>query len=92
MRNNTLLELLKKKNLTQNELAKITGISKGAISCYISGKYQPKLQNQLKIERALEIGFANPLSNLTPEEIELIYAYREHPELQAAIRRMLDIE
>lgn len=42
-------------NLKQNDLAKMTGINKSSISEYLSGNYQPKYKNILKIAQALHI-------------------------------------
>lgn len=40
-----LKSLLKKKNMTQTELSEKTGISQGAISQYLMGAYEPKIEN-----------------------------------------------
>ena len=42
-------------NLKQNDLAKMTGINKSSISEYLSGNYQPKYKNILKIAQALHM-------------------------------------
>lgn len=51
----TLKYILKEYNLKQNDLAKMTGINKSSISEYLSGNYQPKYKNILKIAQALHI-------------------------------------
>ena len=51
----TLRYILKEQNLKQNDLAKLTGINKSSISEYLSGNYQPKYKNILKIAQALHI-------------------------------------
>ena len=45
----TLKKLLQEKNMKQNELARLTKINKSSISEYLSGNYQPKYKNILKI-------------------------------------------
>ncbi|MBS6025950.1 MAG: helix-turn-helix transcriptional regulator [Paeniclostridium sordellii] len=46
-------EALKIRDMKQSELSKLTGISKGALSSYISGTYEPKQRNIYKIAEAL---------------------------------------
>lgn len=50
-----LKNILKQHNLKQNDLVKMTGINKSSISEYLSGNYQPKYKNVLKIAQALHI-------------------------------------
>lgn len=42
-------------NINQTELAEKTGISKGAISSYLSGRYKPKTETIVKIARVLNV-------------------------------------
>jgi len=53
MTSEKIIELLKKNNMTQKDLAEKTGISKGAISYYISGARTPKYDHIKKIADAL---------------------------------------
>lgn len=46
------------RNLKQADLVERTGISKGALSSYISGKYVPKQNNIYKIAKALNVNEA----------------------------------
>lgn len=50
-----LRSILKQNNLKQNDLARLTGINKSSISEYLSGNYQPKYKNIVKIAEALHI-------------------------------------
>ena len=51
----TLKKLLQEKNIKQNELARLTKINKSSISEYLSGNYQPKYKNILKIAEVLNV-------------------------------------
>ena len=51
----TLKKLLQEKNMKQNELARLTKINKSSISEYLSGNYQPKYKNILKIAEVLNV-------------------------------------
>lgn len=50
-----LKALLSERNMQQSDLVKLTGISKGAISSYLSGEYVPKQNNTYKIAKALNV-------------------------------------
>ena len=43
------------KNMKQSELVEKTGITKGAISQYLKGEYEPKQINLYKISKALQV-------------------------------------
>lgn len=53
-----LKALLSERNMQQSDLVKLTGISKGAISSYLSGEYVPKQNNTYKIAKALNVDVA----------------------------------
>ena len=53
-----LKQLLEEKGISQSELAKITGINKGALSSYISGRYKPKQTNTFLLAKALNVNEA----------------------------------
>ena len=89
----------KQQHMTLQQVADALGVTAGStVSSWESGKSEPDAATILKIGKLYQINDLYSLNENTedrpysPEEIELIYAYREHPELQAAIRRMLDIE
>ncbi|MCR4925481.1 MAG: helix-turn-helix domain-containing protein [Clostridiales bacterium] len=43
------------RNMKQADIVRLTGINKGALSSYISGKYQPKQNNIYLIAKALDV-------------------------------------
>lgn len=53
-----LKQAMELRNMKQSELVEKTGITKGAISQYLKGKYEPKQNNVYKIAKALNV---NPL-------------------------------
>ena len=78
-------EALSLRNMRQSELVEKTGITKSALSCYISGKYQPKQNNIYLMAKALHVNEAwlmgldvpmertndnNNISNLYPIELK----------------------
>lgn len=84
-------EGLQIRNMKQVELVEKTGIGKGALSSYISGKYNPKQNNIYKIAKALDVNEAwlmgydvpmeriNQLNKLevTNDELELLNNYKK---------------
>lgn len=50
-----LKEIISIRNVKQAEIVEHTGINKGALSCYISGKYLPKQDNIFKLAKFLEV-------------------------------------
>lgn len=48
-----LQELMKEKNMKQADLARATGISRGAVSNYVLGRYEPKSDIINKFAKAL---------------------------------------
>ncbi len=87
-------------NMTQDELAKRIGVSKNAISNYENGVSTPKVELLCAIMKHLEID-ANYLYDVAKDENNLrlssherkvVLAYRSHPELQAAVDRVLLLE
>lgn len=55
-------------NLKQADLVEMTGISKGALSSYLSGKYIPKQNNIFLISKALNVSEAWLMGNDVPRE------------------------
>lgn len=51
-------EAMSLRNIKQSELVEKTGISKGALSSYISGRYNPKQGNLFLLARALNVSEA----------------------------------
>lgn len=50
-----LQEIMKEKNIKQAELARMTGISRGAVSNYVLGRYEPKSDIVNKFAKALNV-------------------------------------
>lgn len=51
-------EALEIRDMKQTDLVKLTGITKGALSSYISGSYEPKQRNIYRISKALNVNEA----------------------------------
>ena len=64
-----LQKLLTEKNIKQSELARLTKINKSSISEYLSGNYQPKYKNILKIAKVLDVSPTVFLENSPDKEI-----------------------
>lgn len=56
------------RNLKQADLVEMTGISKGALSSYISGHYVPKQKNIYLISKALNVNESWLMGNDVPME------------------------
>lgn len=52
---NRIKQAMTLRRMRQADIAKQTGINKGSLSCYISGKYQPKQNNLYLIAKSLNI-------------------------------------
>ena len=74
--NNTVSDRIKEamsiKNMKQSELVEKTGISKGALSSYIAGRYIPKQTNTYKIAKALEVDVSWLMGNDVPMEPKML--------------------
>ena len=91
-----LQEIMNKRGMKQAELARLTGISRGAISNYVLGRYEPKSDIINKFAKALDCsemwlwGYDVPMqrqettssneSNLTVGEELLLELFRQIPE------------
>lgn len=51
----TFRELLKKKNVTQEELAVAIGVRQSAVSAWVCGKTQPRTRHLIKIAKVLGV-------------------------------------
>ena len=65
---NRIKEAMALRGLKQSELAEKTGISKGALSSYISGRYLPKQNNIYLISQALSVSESWLMGNDVPME------------------------
>lgn len=67
-----LMEAMNKRHISQSELARASGITEGAISSYISGRYKPKRDSVAMLAKALNInpvwlsGFDVDMENSLP--------------------------
>lgn len=53
-----IAEAMRIRNISQSKLTRDTGISKGAISSYLSGRYEPKQDSIYKLAKALNVNEA----------------------------------
>lgn len=65
-----LKEIIEIRNIKQVELMERTGISKGALSSYLSGRYIPKQENVYKLAKALGVNPAWLMGRDVPMEID----------------------
>ena len=65
-----LQEIISIRNIKQVELIEKTGISKGALSSYISGRYVPKQDNIYKLAKALNVNPAWLMGLDVPMELK----------------------
>lgn len=63
-----LKEAMALRGCKQAELVEKTGINKGALSCYISGKYKPKQNNVYLLAKALDVSEAWLMGADVPKE------------------------
>ncbi len=63
-----IVEGLSIRNMKQVDIIEATGINKGALSSYISGKYEPKQTNIYKIAKALDVNEAWLMGHDVPME------------------------
>ncbi len=59
------------RDMKQADLVNLSGISKGALSSYISGTYEPKQRNIYKIAKALNVSEAWLMGYDVPMEKEI---------------------
>ena len=83
--------------ITQDELANIVGVKKTSISNYEVNTNSPPEKVIIKLMEALDcdanylFGGCDEQIIVTPHEQKLIKAYRQMPEMQPAIDKLLDI-
>ena len=86
--------------LTQEDLAKLVGVTKGAIANYENGVSVPKveflypLMSVLGIDANFVYGVESPDNSMpvTPHERKVMIAYRANPAMQPAVDRLLGVE
>ena len=83
-------------NMTNAELAEAINVSKPTVGDWVSGISAPKsdkivpLCNALKITVYEFLGVSDP-TNISAEERKILEAYKEHPEMQEAVKTLLKI-
>lgn len=95
-----LRHALRNANMKQTELSAKTGLDKGSISCYLSGKYEPKSDAINKMAIALNVnemwlwGYDVPMERekKTPDKLQLsegeemlLEMFRQIPEEQQRV-------
>lgn len=95
---NRIKEKQKEKNFKQKDIIEKTGISKAAISNYISGARVPDTESALKLSLVLETSIEWLLTgkttneNFSEDEKEIIHCYKQAtPAIQEAVRKLLDV-
>lgn len=91
---------LKQKNISQKELSELLGVSKASVTHWIQGKNSPDIELIAKMCDIFNVKITDLMGynngqvnfNLTPHEKEVITSYRQQPELQYAVDKMLDVE
>lgn len=84
-----LTEIIRTKGISQKELAKKTGITESAISCYVNGTRVPRSDVLSRIAKVLDIStdylMGNDLAGkLSPKQGELMYLQRNLSKLDSA--------
>ena len=93
---NLIAKRLTELNMTNAELADEIGISRSTVGDWIQGISVPKsdkvvpICNKLKITVYEFFGVSDP-SNLSSDERKVLDAYKEQPEMQDAVKRLLGI-
>lgn len=87
---------LDKLNMSQKDLADKVGTKPGAVSKWINKTQAPDIELMPKVCEALNISLEDLFgiksdTVLNNEELELLKAYKEHPEMQEAIKTLLKI-
>ena len=84
------------RNLTQENLSELTGLSVSAISRIETGHNSTSLKTLSKICNVLDITLGQLLgideTQFDEEDLALIRAYKQNPSMQAAVRRLLGLD
>ena len=85
----------KAKGFKQKELAAVLHISAAAVSSWETGTSTPHLETLYKICDVLDISISDLLGiedHYSGDERALISAYQGHPEMQKAVKKVLEID
>lgn len=85
-----LQEIMKKKNIKQADLARLTGISRGAVSNYVLGRYEPKSDIIYKFAKALNCSEMWLWGYDVPSERQEVYSTDE-PKLTEGEKMLLEL-
>ena len=93
-----LVEAREKKGYNQKQFAELLGITPTRLNYWEKDKREPdffmftQIIKTLGIDANQLLGIDRPINEaITKSEMELIEAYRSNPEMQAAVKKMLDI-
>jgi transcriptional regulator with XRE-family HTH domain len=95
-------EALQASGKTQAELVRETGIDKSAISCYLSGRYEPKQKAMARLARALGVaemwlwGYDMPMyrteeQKKNDQRCALVAKMRNDAEFQSLVASLADL-
>lgn len=96
-----LKECIEASNLSYYEIGEKTGIAKSSINRYANGETKKipvdaiiKIANIVHVDPLYIMGWDNSNSNIlfTEKEKKLVTAYRNKPEMQSSVDKLLDIE
>lgn len=97
-------QLREQANLTQTDVGDFLGVTKATVARYENGEIDIKRTAAIKLAKILNttpayiMGWSDTpktapdLGELSGDEKALVLSYRSHPEMRAAINKMLDIE
>ena len=93
---NLIRNRLNELNMTNAELAEAINVAKSSVGDWIAGISIPKADKVITICTALNISLyeffgINDPAGLTPEDKKILDAYKEHPEMQEAVKTLLKI-
>lgn len=55
----------RKKNLTQRKVAAALGVTEGCVSCWESGRYQPKLQKLVQLSKIYNVSLEDLIGTVS---------------------------
>lgn len=77
---NRLNHAMQLKGLTQTDIINKTGITKGALSSYLSGRYEPKKNNIYKLAKVLDVNPVWLMGYDVSKEVDKIYEFKKDEE------------
>lgn len=88
---------LNKYDMTQKDLADRIGTKPGAVSKWINKTQAPDVELMPKVCEVLNISLEDLFgiksdTILSNDELELLKAYKEHPEMQKSVKKLLNMK